>query len=58
MNSILIGKIVNVHGIKGHLKVYPYTDNIDNLTKLKEIFFDEKLTEVAKITSCKMHKNM
>lgn len=58
MNSILIGKIVNIHGIKGHIKVYPYTDDIDNLTKLKSIFFDKELTKKKKITSCKVHKNM
>ena len=37
MESILIGKIVNTHGIKGEVKVYPYTDDIDNLSKIKEV---------------------
>ena len=36
MDSILIGKIVNIHGIKGEVKVYPYTDDIDNLAKTKK----------------------
>lgn len=58
MNSILIGKIVNVHGIKGEVKVYTYTDDIDNLTKLKSIFFDKELTKKYKVKSSKVHKNM
>ena len=58
MESILIGKIVNTHGIKGEVKVYPYTDDIDNLSKVKEVFFDEKLNNKHKVKSCKIQKNM
>lgn len=39
MSSVLIGQIVNVHGIKGEVKVYPYTDDLEKLAKkLKNIF--------------------
>ena len=42
MSSVLIGQIVNVHGIKGEVKIYPYTDDIDILCKrLKNIYLDE-----------------
>lgn len=58
MESILIGKIVNTHGIKGEVKVYPYTDDIDNLSKIKELFFDENLNNKHKVKSCKIQKNM
>lgn len=58
MESILIGKIVNTHGIKGEVKVYPYTDDIDNLSKIKEVFFDKKLNDKHKVKSCKIQKNM
>ncbi|MEG0873022.1 MAG: ribosome maturation factor RimM [Clostridia bacterium] len=58
MSSILIGQIVNVHGIKGEVKIYPYTDDIDNLIALKKIFFDSELEEEIKINSCKIHKGM
>ena len=58
MESILIGKIVNTHGIKGEVKVYPYTDDIDNLSKIKEVYFDEKLNDKHKVKSCKIQKNM
>ena len=58
MNSILIGKIVNIHGIKGEIKIYPYTDDIENLSKLKEIYLDEKLEKTYIIKSSKIQKNM
>lgn len=58
MNSILIGKIVNVHGIKGEVKVYPYTDDLENLTTLKAIFFDQALKEKYKVKLCRIQKNM
>jgi len=58
MESILIGKIVNTHGIKGEVKVYPYTDNMDNLSKVKEVFFDENLSNKHIVKSCKIQKNM
>lgn len=58
MESILIGKIVNTHGIKGEVKIYPYTDDLDNVSKLKEVFFDKELYNKHKIKSSKIIKNM
>lgn len=58
MESILIGKIVNTHGIKGECKVYPYTDSIENMCNLKYIFFDSKMNNKKKIENCKIQKNM
>lgn len=58
MNSILIGKIVNVHGIKGEVKVYPYTDDMENLTNLKSIYFDKEMTKKSKVKLCRIQKNM
>lgn len=58
MKGILIGKIVNIHGIKGEVKAYPYTDDMDNITSKKELYFDKELNNKKKIKSCKIHKNM
>ena len=58
MSSILIGNISNVHGIKGEIKIYPYTDDIDNLSKLKTIFLDSTLNIKYDVTRCRVHKNM
>ena len=47
MKSVLIGQIVNVHGIKGEVKVYPYTDDVDNLSvKMKKIYLDENGNQI------------
>jgi len=50
-----IGKIVNVHGIKGEVKIYPYTNNVDLFSNLKYLIFNNKEN---KIISTRMHKNM
>lgn len=58
MDSILIGQIVNIHGVKGEVKVYPYTDDLLNLTKLKVVYFDEELTKKINISGTKTVKDM
>ena len=58
MESILIGKIVNTHGIKGEVKVYPYTDDLENLTRLSNIYFDSNLSNGHKLKNCRVQKNM
>ena len=35
---IEFGKIVNTHGLKGEVKVYSYTDNANNILKLKKVY--------------------
>lgn len=35
-----IGKIVNVHGIKGEVKIYPYTDHIELFNNLDYLLID------------------
>ncbi len=58
MSSVLIGQIVNVHGIRGEVKIYPYTDDIDALAKkLKTIFLDEGMNKKYNV-SCRVQKNM
>lgn len=43
---ILIAKIINVHGIRGVIKVTPLTSDIDNFCSLKSIFIEGKAYEV------------
>lgn len=60
MNNLLeIGQIVNSYGIKGFLKVVPYTDDINRYSKLKEIFIEKnkKLIKMQ-IEEVKYHKNL
>lgn len=55
MQYIEFGKITSTHGIKGEMKIYPYTDNIENILKLKKVYINSK---EYKISSIKFHKNM
>lgn len=44
MDYIQVGKIINTHGIKGELKIFPLTDNINRFDELRSVFIgDEKL---------------
>lgn len=40
-----IGKIINTHGIKGELKVEPYTFDNKRFSKLKSLYVGDDLTE-------------
>ncbi|WP_251860295.1 ribosome maturation factor RimM [Clostridium sp. Marseille-Q2269] len=51
---LAVGEIINTHGIKGEVKVYPLTDDMKRFKKLKQIFIDG---EERKILSCKLQPN-
>ena len=55
VNLIEFGKIVNTHGLKGEVKVYSYTDNVDNILKLKKVYIAGTMYDVQFI---KTFKNM
>ncbi|WP_077367410.1 ribosome maturation factor RimM [Anaerosalibacter sp. Marseille-P3206] len=46
MDYIQVGKITNTHGIKGELKIFPLTDNINRFDELKSVFVGEAKTKV------------
>lgn len=58
MDSLKIGQIVNTHGVKGEVKIYPYTDDIENIAKLKKIYLDSELKLECLVKSAKISKNM
>jgi 16S rRNA processing protein RimM len=37
---ITIGQIINTHGLKGELKIYPLTDDMKRFRKLKTVFIN------------------
>ena len=58
-NLLEIGQIVNSYGIKGFLKVVPYTDDITRYSNLKEIYIEKnKKFEKMEIEEVKYHKNL
>jgi 16S rRNA processing protein RimM len=55
-----IGKIVGTHGIKGHLKVFPYADSIDLFAPGKELVISQEgeLFGTFRIVSARPHKGV
>ena len=54
-----IGQIVNTFGIKGMVKVKPFTDDIEQFEKLKKIYIKTKNSKKEyEIEQVKYHKNM
>ncbi len=58
-NYLELGQIVNVFGIKGMIKIYPYTDDIEQFLDFKKIYVKNKegIKEYI-IEEAKIHKNM
>ena len=54
-----IGQIVNTFGIKGEVKIYPFTDDIKRFDKLEKIYVKTlKESKQYQIENVKYHKNM
>ena len=54
-----IGQIVNTFGIKGMVKIKPFTDDIKRFDKLKDIYIKSKKNEKEyEVEEVKYHKNM
>lgn len=57
MEKLVIGKIVNTIGLKGEVKVLPYTDNMKNLEKLRQVELAD-FSCILQVEYCKIHGNM
>lgn len=57
MDYTIIGKFVNSHGLKGHVKIYPLTSDIDRFKYLKSAYLGESKLPVN-IKETKFHKDM
>ena len=54
-----IGQIVNTFGIKGMIKVKPFTDDIRRFDRLKKVYIEkQKVKEKYEIEEVKYHKEM
>lgn len=47
---LTIGEITKPHGVKGEVKVFPQTDDINRFLKLKRVFIDGKEVKVIYVT--------
>lgn len=52
------GKIVGTHGIKGEMRVQPWCDTPEFLTKFKTLYLDKNGENSIKISSSRAHKNI
>lgn len=46
---IKIGEVVNVVGLRGELKIYPYSENKERFDTLKTVYFDDKQVKIEKV---------
>lgn len=54
-----VGTIIKTHGIKGEVKVYPLTDDVNRFKKLKEVILEpEKDNITLEIEGVKFFKNL
>ncbi|MEG0575116.1 MAG: ribosome maturation factor RimM [Anaerovoracaceae bacterium] len=49
MEKITIGKVVNVVGLKGELKIYNYSDDRERFERLEEIFIGNNKHKIEKV---------
>ena len=57
---LLIGKVVRTHGIKGEIRVLPYTESVDSFRAAGEVYFKLKGGPLHSfyIKSVRPHKNI
>lgn len=53
-----MGKIVNTHGVKGEIKIYPYTDDLDKFEFFDYLYIEGFGKAKYLIESSRVHKNM
>ncbi|MBR3255288.1 MAG: 16S rRNA processing protein RimM [Clostridia bacterium] len=59
MQYLEIGQIVNTFGIKGQVKVVPFTDDITRFDYLKKVYIvNKKLRKEVEVEDVKYHKDM
>lgn len=56
MEIIEVGQIVNTHGIRGEIRLNPWTDDLYDLLEL-EVFYDKDKT-TFEVEKSKVHKNV
>jgi len=49
MEKILMGKVVNVVGLKGEVKIYSYTDRNERFEELDQIWLDNKAYAIENV---------
>ncbi|HWJ04120.1 MAG TPA: ribosome maturation factor RimM [Verrucomicrobiae bacterium] len=59
MDRIIVGKILATQGIKGEVRVYPYTDNPERLCKLATVYLTrEGAVRPVRVIGARRQKNI
>lgn len=53
-----MGKIVNSHGVKGEVRIYPFTDDLDKFEDFDYLLIEGEGDKKFEIESSRPHKNM
>ncbi len=53
-----MGKIVNTHGVRGEVKVYPYSDDLEKFEDFEYFYIEGEDKKKFEIESTRVHKNM
>lgn len=60
-NHVRVGQIINTQGVKGQVRIWPLTDDVERLSRLNRVFLEEKppgYPDTLTITSVKPHKQI
>jgi len=58
VNLIEIGEVVNTHGVRGEIKLNPWTDSLDSLLDVETFYYDASgKTESLVVQQIRIHKN-
>lgn len=57
MDYTIVGQIINTHGIRGEVKVYPLTDDIKRFDILEDVYLGDKKIHIQ-VEGVKYHKNL
>ena len=52
------GKIVGTHGVRGEMRVQPWSDTVDFLCAFDKLFLDDKGEKALEITASRPHGNV
>ena len=58
LSYLEVGQIVGTHGIVGEMRVQPWCDSPDFLTKFKTLYTDKDGVNAVKVKSSRVHKNI
>ncbi len=55
---LLIGKIIGTRGLKGEVKIYPYTNSPEDFGRVEKVYLNEDQANCLILKKHKMHKNL